>query len=164
MRSGFRVVAVVLAAGGAGLACRHAAPPAAQVAPAVQAAPAVPPEPATRVEVSGRVGMSFLTAPGTEGPVLPKHQEFVAPRPVAMPAPAFPADALAAGEPPATVVVRLVVGVDGHVARVTDSPLAPSTTGPYAASFRAAVEAALARWDFHPGFIDTVKDGLRPRR
>jgi hypothetical protein len=25
---------------------------------------------------------------------------------------------------------------------------------------RAAVEAALARWDFHPGFIDTVKDGL----
>lgn len=161
MRSGFRVVAVVLAATGAGLACRHAATPVAASSPTappqhVERSPAQP----QRVERSGSVGVSFLTAPGTQGPTLGEHQEFIEPRPVAMPSPAFPADALAAGAPPSTVVVRIVVGTDGHVAQVTDSPLAASTTGPYAASFRAAVEAALARWDFHPGFIDTVKDGL----
>ena len=162
MKDGFRVVAVVLAASGAGLACRHAATPVAASSPdappqRVERAPAAPPQ---SVERSGSVGVSFLTAPETRGPTLAEHQEFIEPRPVAMPLPAFPADALAAGAPPATVVVRIVLGTDGHVAQVTDSPLAASTTGPYAASFRAAVEAALAGWDFHPGFIDTVKDGL----
>ena len=84
----------------------------------------------------------------------------MAPNPIGRLVPAvYPAAALAAGAAPASVGLRIVIGDDGFVADVQDSPVAPSTASPFAAEFRAAAEIAVKRWRFTAGRIDQYEDG-----
>lgn len=148
MRS-HRLGIVALAASVAG-ACRHAPPAVGTAAPAVAPAPS-PAAPA--------VSLCFLDAGGATPPALPPGQRLVAPFVIALPLPDYPDEAFAAGAADSTVVVRVLVDTQGRVGRVAQSPLAASTPGPYAAAFRTAVDAALARWEFYPAHLDTVKGG-----
>jgi hypothetical protein len=72
--------------------------------------------------------------------------------------PEYPPEALLADGPPATVAVRILIDTDGRVAQIVDSPLAASTPGPFAPLFRAAVEAALAGWEFYAAHVDTLRE------
>lgn len=111
----------------------------------------------------GRSTFEFVTpppAPETKdmkaevgGEPLAKHL-FFAPRPEGtLAVPVYPAEALAAREGPVTIGMRIVVGVDGRVNEVGPSLLIFSTPTPLGAEFRAAVEAAVTQWKFHPGEI-----------
>jgi hypothetical protein len=131
-------------------ACRHAAPP-------VGSPP--PPTPTPAGTAWGAVSLRYLTGGDDAPPQLGPDQRMVAPFPVSRPMPVYPAEAVAAAAPPAVVVVRILVDTDGKIAAVGDSPLASSTPGPYAAAFRQAVEAAVKRWEFYPGHVDTVRPG-----
>ncbi len=73
--------------------------------------------------------------------------------------PEYPADALAAGVGDYTVVVRITIGKEGKVSRIDDSDRVPSTAGPFAATFRAAVEQAVRQWEFTPGILGEEKPG-----
>lgn len=67
--------------------------------------------------------------------------------------PVYPADALKARAGWATVGLQITIGTDGRVASIQQSMVALSTPGPWADSFRRAVEAALAQWRFWPAQI-----------
>ena len=67
--------------------------------------------------------------------------------------PAYPATALAAHAGFATVGVCITVDTAGRVSDVGPSPVCLSTPSPFAAEFRAAVEAAVAQWRFRPAEI-----------
>lgn len=67
--------------------------------------------------------------------------------------PVYPVAALAAGAGPVVLGVRVVVDTEGKVAEVGPSVRAWSTPTPWAAEFRAAIEAAVARWRFRPGEV-----------
>jgi hypothetical protein len=140
--------ALVLAGGGA---CRHAASRAAHPidAPVAAGAP---------VAVSGAVSVSFLVPDGAAPPELAPGQRLVAPFPMVRPMPEYPPEALVAAGPAATVAVRILIDTSGRVAQVADSPLAASTPGPFAPLFRAAVEAALAGWEFYAAHLDTMRE------
>jgi hypothetical protein len=67
--------------------------------------------------------------------------------------PEYPATALAAHAGLATVGVCITVDTEGRVSDVGLSPFCLSTPSPFAAEFRASVEAAVARWRFRPAEI-----------
>ncbi len=67
--------------------------------------------------------------------------------------PVYPPVALAAHAGMATVGVRLVVDTAGRVSEVRPSLAILSMPSPFAAEFRAAVEAAVAQWRFRPAEI-----------
>jgi TonB family protein len=75
------------------------------------------------------------------------------------PLPQYPPEALRAKVGDAWVVVRVVVSEDGTIREVRDSPVMRSSGGPYAASFRSAVEQALTRWRFDPAVRRAFEDG-----
>jgi len=129
--------------------CRHAALP----PPVETAAPAPAPAPAT-----GAVSVRFLVADGAQPAALQPGQRLVAPFTMTRPLPGYPPEALAAAVPPATVAVRILIDTEGRVASVADTPLAASTPGPFLPVFRAAVEAALAAWEFYPAHLDTYQE------
>jgi hypothetical protein len=78
--------------------------------------------------------------------------------------PVYPADALKARAGWATVGLQVTIGTDGRVASLQQSMVTLSTPGPWADSFRSAVETALAQWRFRSAEIRylepvTGKDG-----
>ncbi len=146
------VLAMLAAAAVVAAACRHASPPAAMT-------PVAAPAAAPAESPTGAVSVRFLTAGGAPPAPLPAGQRLVAPYVIARPLPSYPPEALAAGAPPATVAVRILIDTEGRVSQISDSPLAAPTPGRFAAVFRAAVESALAGWEFFPGHIDTVQPG-----
>jgi hypothetical protein len=80
--------------------------------------------------------------------------DFVSPRALGpLAEPVYPAAALVARAGPVVMGVRILVDVEGKVADVAPSLLSWSTPTPWAAEFRAAVEAAVAQWRFRPGEV-----------
>jgi len=109
---------------------------------------------------SGRVGFKFIADPKAAPPHLTDHQELVPPDAIGkLVTPEYPRAPLEAHAAPASVVLRIVIGPEGHVADVLDSPLMLSTPSPFAAEFRASAETAVRRWRFTPGRIDQYEDG-----
>ena len=75
--------------------------------------------------------------------------------------PVYPPAALAARAGKVLVAVRITVDANGRVSDVGTSLAGMSTPTPFAADFRAAVEAAVAQWRFRPGevrHLETVHD------
>ena len=108
----------------------------------------------------GQVEFQFIADPKMAPPRVTDHQELVAPSPIGrLVAPTYPPAPLAAHAGPASVALRIVIGAEGHVVEVRDSPLMGSTPSPFAADFRAAAETAVRRWRFSPGRIDQYEDG-----
>jgi hypothetical protein len=118
-----------------------------------------PVAPAEADLLRGEVAYRFLFDTSFESS-LPDDQEFESPRVVApLATPAYPSGALEAGAGPATVAVRFVIGRDGAVVRILDCPKLTSTSGPFAAEFRQAVEEAVRSWRFTPGELRTFGPG-----
>ena len=67
--------------------------------------------------------------------------------------PVYPVAALAGGAGPVVMSVRLVVDTEGTVAEVGPSGRAWSTPTPWAAEFRAAIDAAVGQWRFRPAEV-----------
>jgi len=112
------------------------------------------------VDTRGKVGFEFIADPSVTPPKVTDHQEIVAPDAIGkLVGPVYPSAALAARADPASVVLRIVIGADGHVSDVQDSPLMRSTPSPFAADFRAAADMAVRRWRFTSGRIDQYEDG-----
>ena len=109
----------------------------------------------------GEASFRFLLDPeASPGPSLEPNQEFLPPTPIdALRPPAYPEAPLRVGFGSSTVVVRILVGPEGNVVEVRDSPVMEYTPGPFAASFRAATEEAVRAWRFVPGEIRTLVDG-----
>jgi hypothetical protein len=98
--------------------------------------------------------------PSVSPPKVTDDQELVPPGPMSrLVPPIYPAAALAAKAAPASVGLRIVIGEEGFVVDVRDSPVAPSTPSPFAAEFRSAAEIAVKRWRFAPGRLDQYEDG-----
>jgi hypothetical protein len=111
---------------------------------------AEPPPDRTNVEVQ------FIPDPGRIAPTLREGQGFTSPSPIVTHLPDYPAGLEKAGS--AVVVLRFIVGVDGAVRDVGDSPL----RDPGAAAdpaFREAAVTAVRSWLFVPAEIRTVKPG-----
>jgi hypothetical protein len=140
------VPAVFLAALLVGAACAVAPPRTAPLAPAV-----TPPD--------GQVGVVVLPDAGGEKPRPEEGETFYAPQPVDTPLPSYPVGALMERAAPAQVAVRIVIGRDGRVEKISDSPVEASSEGPFAAEFRAAVENALRQWRFVPGVYRRLRPG-----
>jgi len=137
-----------------GLDCAHKkAPPTRAEAPA--AAPRAAPDPA-----AGKTSFTFIADPSVSPPKVSDHQELVAPGALGkLVDPIYPESALAANAPPASVYLRIVIGEDGFVSDVKDSPLGSATPSSFAAEFRSASEIAVKRWRFTPGVIVQYEDG-----
>jgi hypothetical protein len=91
---------------------------------------------------------------------LPKNQSYQWPRAKgALTMPIYPEAALKNKFGAAKVAVRIVVGVEGKVTEISDSPLMTSSQGPFASEFRAATEEAIRNWSFEPAEIHTLEDG-----
>ena len=104
--------------------------------------------------------MSYIFDPANPALGLPTDVEFRRPAPAEKFAlPAYPERALAAGDGPHREIVRIVIDPNGAVTQVQDSPLGGSDGGPFSADYRAAVEAAVRRWKYMPGYLLHVKDG-----
>lgn len=137
----------LLAAGGC------ASPQRPEPLPAAPTAPAPPPAPAPRL---GQSAYRFLPDPSAKLPEWTADQgDFHPPVPATgrQPLPEYPERALEEGVGDAWVTVRISIGLDGNLTAVTDSPLEASYAGPHAAAFRQAVERALRRWLFQPGYF-----------
>lgn len=135
-----------------GTACAHKRAP----SRAEESPPATP----AAASSTGRSDFTFLADPSMSPPKVTEDQELVPPGPLGRLVPAiYPAAALAAGAAPARVGLRIVIGDDGFVADVQDSPIAHSTSSPFAAEFRKAAEIAVKRWRFTPGQIIQYEDG-----
>ncbi|HEV8701803.1 MAG TPA: hypothetical protein VGV60_11080 [Candidatus Polarisedimenticolia bacterium] len=119
-----------------------------------------PPDLAVDPGVAGRVEVETLPDPAAKTPPLAGgRQLFLAPVPLETPLPAFPAVALADGMHPVVVVIRIVIGEQGNVLGVLDSPVAPYEAGSTALVFRAAVEEALRGWSYKPAIIRSFVGG-----
>ena len=146
------------------LCCAGCASVAKPGAPAPAGAPAERPPDLPRVEAQ------FIADPARIAPALRDDQDFMPPHPIVTHLPQYPPgheDAVG----PVVVVLRFVVGNDGAVVKVRDSPLrdpgGPSGgggdghTGGVAAdpAFREAAVDAVLSWLFVPAAIRTVKPG-----
>jgi len=146
MRFTSPVPAVLLAALLGDAACAVAplrtAPPAAAVTPP-----------------AGQVGVVVLPDAGGRKPRPDAGETFHAPQPVDTPLPSYPIGALMERAAPARIAVRIVIGRDGRVEKISDSPVEPSSAGPFAAEFSAAVENALRQWRFVPAMYRRLRPG-----
>src|SRR5439155_23720825 len=116
----------------------------------------VSPPPLSRGEASFEV----LTDPNAPKLELEKNQFYQ--RPVAkgrLAMPVYPQNALDEKFGTATIVVRIIIGVEGNVTDIYDSPLTSSTAGPFMGDFRSAVEEAIRSWAFEPAEIQQFEDG-----
>jgi hypothetical protein len=108
----------------------------------------------------GKSSYTFVADPSVSPPKVSDHQELIAPDALGkLVDPIYPESALAARAAPASVTLRIVIGEDGFVSDIKDSPLGASTDSPFAAEFRAASEVAVKRWRFTPGTIAQYEDG-----
>ena len=129
-----------------------ASPP--RPAPAA-AAPAATPRTAPPPRL-GQSAYRFLPDPSAKVPEWTADEgDFQKPIPVRgrQPLPEYPEQALEDGVGDAWVTVRILIGLDGTLTAVTDSPLESSYEGPHARAFRQSVERALRRWQFEPGYF-----------
>ncbi len=121
-------------------ACRHAPSP-----------PAV---------ASGQSAFTFIEAPSptesarqgemTSGPRQPVDVLVAAEPILPLAMPVFPVVALGRLRVPALIGVQITVDERGWVTGVTPSLKALTMPGPFVAEFQAAVEAAVAEWQFRP--------------
>jgi hypothetical protein len=105
----------------------------------------------------------LLRGSGSEQPRVPVDALVPAEPVLPLARPVFPPAARGKTALPMMVGVRLTVGTDGRVADVVPSFVAVSTPGPFAAEFRAAVEAAVAEWRFLPAEIRHLVPGRTPQ-
>ena len=73
--------------------------------------------------------------------------------------PEYPRHLLTANVPPYVVPVRVMFDESGRVISISDSPVASSTHGEYAAHFRTAVEESVKGWRCSPAGIRKFRDG-----
>lgn len=121
-------------------------------------APSAPPPAPARPAPEGRVGVSVVA----DAPSSPPEDTGTDFRPPVargtLALPVYPVDALAAGAT-GQFVVRVLIDTEGKVSRIEDSPREPASTGPFAAAFRASVDAAVRTWSFIPGEIQYLRPG-----
>ncbi len=109
--------------------------------------------------VRGKASFTIIPDPGP-APELPKDREFVRPQAIGQLAtPVYPEAALAAKFGRTSVVVRIVIGTEGAVTEIGESPNGVPTAGLYAREFRAAVEDAVHKWKFEPAALRQFEDG-----
>lgn len=105
----------------------------------------------------GKSSMAFLRDPHAEPPKLGPNERFEPPRPFEeLRLPEYPPDALDAGEPPASLFLRITIGASGRVELIEDSPLGTTSPGPFAEQFRWAAIRAIRAWRFSPGRINRL--------
>lgn len=75
------------------------------------------------------------------------------------PLPEYPPRLLRLGLQRQEVVVRVVIGSDGVVVRLEDSPVPSHVDPQYAPDFDAAVRSAVREWRFEPAFVRTFEPG-----
>lgn len=136
----FNRLAVAAAASLALAACRHAPSPSAVA--------------------SGQSAFTFIEAPSptesarqgemTSGPRQPVDVLVAAEPILPLATPVFPAAALGRLRVPALIGVQITVDERGWVSGVTPSLKVVTMPGPFVAEFQAAVEAAVAEWQFRP--------------
>lgn len=143
---------MALAAFALAAACAHRTIP----APAPEATSTSEASKKTADPREGNVAVEFLADPDSPKPKLDESQEFIPAAPLATRLPEYPPAALAGGGPSAVVAVRLMIDKGGAVYEVRDSPRLAPYVGPFAAEFRAAVEAVVRRWAFTAPRIDTL--------
>ena len=105
------------------------------------------------------VAFQFLQDPHRVTPHLAEGEEFMAPFPLDTPLPQYPQGAHADVSAPTILTVRIVVGEDGTVREVLESPLPGTSGGDMEASFRVAVDEAVRRWTFVPAAIRRLEPG-----
>jgi hypothetical protein len=105
-----------------------------------------------------QVAAEFIPDPARVEPSLLEGQDFVAPHPIATPMPLYPPER-EVERGPIVVVLRFIVGTDGAVRQVRDSPLADGGAAPADPAFRKAAEDALLNWVFVPAAIQTIQPG-----
>lgn len=108
-----------------------------------------------------KVEARFIPDPARIAPALREDQDFVPPHPIVTHLPRYPAGHEDAGGP-VVVVLRFIVGEDGAVREVKDSPLQGSNgAGGRVADpvFREAAVDAVLGWIFVPAAIRTLKPG-----
>jgi TonB family protein len=119
----------------------------------------VPSAPALE-EHRGEVQARFLRDPEISAPAA-TAELISSPRPLRdLPLPQYPQAALEAGAGAAHVVVRIVIGTDGRLTDVRDSPREASSLGPFMDEFRDAVLRALRHWRFTPGMRRSEEAGV----
>lgn len=104
----------------------------------------------------GDVAVRFLSDPAAADVKVAETEEFAPASPRYTPLPSYPAEALRDGGGTAIVAIRLHLDEGGFVIATSDSPLLPSSGGPYQDAFRQAVETVVRRWSFSSARIDTV--------
>lgn len=112
------------------------------------------------VSESGTTAVRFLTPTST----VSEHKSFgdmaVPPEPILpLAVPVYPPNALAAKAGLVFVGIRIVVDKTGHVSAIDPSPLAISSSSPFAADFQKAIRAAVANWRFAPAFVQRTEAG-----
>ncbi len=118
--------------------------------------PATPSEPDS---ARGQASFTVIPDPGP-APELPKDREFVRPRAIGQLAtPIYPEAALAAKFGNISVTVRIIIGTEGVVTKIDDSPNGAPAAGPYAHEFRAAVDDTVHKWRFEPAALRQFEDG-----
>ena len=122
--------------------------------------PVTTPAEASASQAEGKAAYKFLVDPSAAASVQAQAQELVSPHPTSvLPLPSYPEAALAARAGAAHVVVRILIDTNGRIESVTDSPVASSSSGPFAGEFKDAVLRALRHWRFTPGHFDSFEDG-----
>ena len=105
-----------------------------------------------------KVEVQFIPDPARIAPELRDDQDFVSPHPIVTHLPQYPpGHTEAAG--PFVVVLRFIVGEDGAVRDVRDSPLRDPGASAGAPAFRLAAVDAVLSWLFVPAAIRTLKPG-----
>ncbi len=84
---------------------------------------------------------------------------FLAPVPLETPLPNFPAVALVDGMEPVVVVVRIVIGEQGGVLGLLDSPAGTQPPSGAPPAFKAMVEEAVRGWKYQPATIRSFVSG-----
>jgi hypothetical protein len=100
---------------------------------------------------SGDASFEYVPDPGAPGLSLERGEELWPPEPSFTPVPPYPESALTAGCPNTSIVIRIVIGIDGKVFAVRDSPLQRSRGSACHEVFRSAAAAAAMTWKFSPG-------------
>lgn len=134
---------------GCGAACASVPGP-----PAPRPAGAAAEQPANLAKIE----VQFIPDPARIAPQLNEDQDFMSPHPIVTHLPQYPAGHMdAAG--PVVVVLRFIVGENGAVRDVGDSPLRDTGLPAAAPDFRQAAVDAVLGWLFVPAAIRTVKPG-----
>jgi hypothetical protein len=99
----------------------------------------------------GATSATLLLDPAATGAELDEDEEYRPPAPRGENRlPRYPEEALAARCGDGTVALRIVIGTEGDVIDVGDSPLQGSTGGDCGADFRVSAESAVRAWRFWP--------------